>query len=49
MTRFTLRHSCALGALAISALSAGPALAQAEVETAGAASNPQFTTMKFGA
>ena len=37
MTRFTLRHSCALGALAISALSAGPALAQAEVETAGAA------------
>jgi len=37
MTRFTLRHSCALGALATAALSATPALAQAEVETAGAA------------
>ena len=37
MTGFTLRHSCALGALATAALYASPAFAQAEVETAGAA------------
>ena len=36
MRNFGLRHSCALGVLAIAGLSATPALAQAEVETAGA-------------
>jgi len=36
MTRFTLRHSCALGALAIAALSSNPAFAQAEATAAAA-------------
>ncbi|QYJ06810.1 TonB-dependent receptor domain-containing protein [Qipengyuania flava] len=36
MRNFGLRHSCALGVLAVAGLSATPALAQAEVETAGA-------------
>ena len=37
MRNFGLRHSCALGVLAFAGLSAAPAMAQAEVETAGAA------------
>ena len=36
MTKFTLRHGCALSALVTAAVSASPALAQAEVGTAGA-------------
>lgn len=48
MTRFTLRHSCAWGALAVAAMSAAPAFAQAEVETAGATDENQTRIVVTG-